>query len=385
MIEQRTTQQINDVIIAQLEASLNQTIPLLPKSFLRVLAKALAGVFVLLYKYAGFIYLQQFVATAFFGDTTVNGTKVNPLVFWGRLRGVTDPVPATLAELDIAITVTAQGGSIPAGAQLVSSANGITYLIKTGVTLDSDTVTATVTATESGAIGNLSVNDSLSFANPLGNVLRETTVTAVNVTAADAESESAYRQRVIDQFQKQPQGGAYADYEKWAEEVAGIINAYPYTGDPGQVNVYTEATPISSNADGIPTAAQIQAVFDNIEIQRPAGAFVNSLPITRVGFDVKVLGIINVTDLAKVKADIETALAEYFKAAEPYIVGLSLPPRRDTITKTSVSAIVEDIVTAANGTFTGVQLDETGNDIGIDFYILGEGEKSKIVDVSYAA
>ena len=104
-----------------------------------------------------------------------------------------------------------------------------------------------------------------------------------------------------------------------------------------------------------------------------------------MGFDVKVLGIINVTDLAKVKADIETALAEYFKAAEPYIVGLSLPPRRDTITKTSVSAIVEDIVTAANGTFTGVQLDETGNDIGIDFYILGEGEKSKIVDVSYAA
>ena len=47
-----TTQEVGDNIIAQLEASLNQSIPLLPKAFVRVLAKALAGVFILLYKFS---------------------------------------------------------------------------------------------------------------------------------------------------------------------------------------------------------------------------------------------------------------------------------------------------------------------------------------------
>jgi hypothetical protein len=87
-----TTKEISESIIAQLEASLNQSIPLLPKSFLRVLAKTLAGVFVLLYKYAGFMFLQMFVQTASAKQTTVNGKTFTPLTQWGRLIGVGDPV-----------------------------------------------------------------------------------------------------------------------------------------------------------------------------------------------------------------------------------------------------------------------------------------------------
>ena len=48
-----STQEISDDIIAGLEGALAQSIPLLPKAFSRVLAKVLAAVFVLLYKYAG--------------------------------------------------------------------------------------------------------------------------------------------------------------------------------------------------------------------------------------------------------------------------------------------------------------------------------------------
>lgn len=77
-----TTKEISDNIIAQLEASLNQSIPLLPKSFLRVLSKALAGVFVLLYKYGGFMFLQVFVRTASAKETIINGNSVTPLIEW---------------------------------------------------------------------------------------------------------------------------------------------------------------------------------------------------------------------------------------------------------------------------------------------------------------
>jgi len=393
-----TTKEINDNIIAQLEASLNQTIPLLPKAFLRVLAKALAGVFILLYKYGGFIFLQIFVRTASGKDTTVNGVVVNPLKFWGRLIGIGDPTPATNAELLIDITVTNQTGTLPSGTQLVNSDNGVTYITIGAVALDAATVQATIRAVSdqaggggAGAIGNLDPGAIVTFANPLANVDRNAVVDSQVVTGADAETTEAYRQRIIDRFQKRPQGGAYADYEQWGEEAAGIINVYPYTGDPGQVNVYSEATVESSGSpDGIPTAAQLQAVLDLINFdsnglasRRNANAFVNSFPITRTGFDVTVTGISGVDDLAQVQTDVTAAVTEYFLSVEPFIAGLSVPPRNDQLTRTRVSAIVEDIVTAAGGTFTSAIFNTTGTPGSLSAYVLGEGEKAKASNVVF--
>ena len=141
-----TTKDISDNIIAQLEASLNQSIPLLPKAFLRVLAKALGGVFILLYKYAGFMFLQMFVQTASISETTINGKTVSPLTQWGRLIGIGDPVAATNAELLIDITVDNQTGTLPSGSQLVNSANGVTYITIGTINLNASTVQVTIRA-----------------------------------------------------------------------------------------------------------------------------------------------------------------------------------------------------------------------------------------------
>jgi uncharacterized phage protein gp47/JayE len=386
-----TTQQINDNIIAQLETSLNQSVPLLPRSFLRVLAKALSGVFILLYKYAGFSFLQQFVQTASASPTVVNGATVRPLVEWGRLVGVADPVPATAAELVVNISVEDLGGVLPSGTQLLNAANGVTYITIGAVALGSFTVQATIRAASDqagggglGALGNLAPGDEVSFANPLSNVGSTATVSAQTVTAANAESTDAYRQRVIDRFQKKPQGGAYADYEQWGEEVAGILNVYPYTSEcPGQVDLYVEATEASSaSADGIPTPAQLQAVLESVEFdraglatRRPANALANAFPIERVGFDVRVPGLL-VEDLAQVREDIEFALVAYFKSREPFIPGLSVPPRRDRVTRSGLGGVVDDIVSANSGIFSGVTLESGG--VVVDVYSLGVGEKAKL-------
>jgi len=395
-----TTAEIDANIISQLEASLSQTIPLLPKAFLRVLARVLAGVFIILYKYGGFIFLQMFVASASNSPTEVNGEIITPLQLWGDLIGIGLPTPATQAELVIDITVTNQVGTLPTNSQLVGAKNGVTYITLGAVTLDAAVKQATVRAVSdqsggggAGVIGNLDPGDEMSFANPLANVARTAVVDSQTVTGADGESTDAYRQRVIDRFQKLPQGGAYADYELWAEEVAGIINAYPYTSsNPGEVDVYSEATVASSgDPDGIPTAAQLQAVLDSIELdenglptRRPANAYVNSLPITRTGFNSDVSGISGVSDLATVQADITTAIEDYFLNAEPFITGLTILPRRDRLTQSAVIGIVEDIVTAANGTFTTVVFSEDGVGTPLTLYSLGEGEKSKSVTVSFS-
>jgi uncharacterized phage protein gp47/JayE len=384
-----TTKEISDNIIAQLEASLNQTIPLLPKSFLRVLSKAIAGVFVLLYKYGGFMFLQIFVQTASAVDTVVNGIVVNPLTFWGRLIGVGDPTPATSAELLVDITVENQVGSLPAGSQLVGAINGVTYITKAAVLLNAATVQATILAVSdqaggngSGEIGNLDPGAIVSFANPLANVARDTVVDSQVVTGANGESTEAYRQRIIDRFQKRPQGGALADYEIWGEEVAGIANIYPYTSDdPGQVDVYVES---ATETDGIPTTAQLEAVLDSINFddaglasRRPANALANTLPITRVGFDVTVSGL-SVDNLATVQATIETAVTEFFLDAAPFIDGLTIPPRLDRITRSALIGLIEDIVTADNGTFTTVFFNLTTISGSIELYILQQGEKAKL-------
>jgi len=364
---------------------------------MRVLAKALAGVFILLYKYGAFMFLQMFVSSASAVQTTVNGKTLTPLIEWGRLIGVGDPVPATSAELLIDITVDVQTGVLPSGSQLINSDNGVTYLTVAAVALTSPTVQATILAVSdqaggngAGVIGNLEAGAVVSFANPLANVSRNAPVVSQVVTGANAESTAAYRQRIIDRFQKKPQGGAYADYEQWGEEVSGILNVYPYTSDcPGQVDVYVEATEASSGSpDGIPTNAQLEAVLASIELdenglasRRPATALANAFPISRVGFDVRVTGLL-VDNLAQVQTDISTAVEEYFLSREPFIVGLSIAPRRDRVTASAVGGVVDDIVSAAGGIFSAATV--SLNTIGLDVYSLGIGEKAKADSVIFA-
>ena len=387
-----TVAEINDNIISQLQASLNQTIPLLPRSFSRVLAKALAGVFVIVYKYVGFAALQQFVQTATADQTQFNGITVQPLVFWGRLIGVGEPTAATRAELVTRVTVTGAGGTIDAGTALLGSDNGITYTVVSATLASAPTTDVTIRANGdqsggngAGAVGNLSAGAVVSFANAPAFAGTDTVVQRQSVTGANAELTEDYRRRVVLRFQRRPQGGALADYQTWGLETPGIINIYPYTGDPsGEVNVYSEA---AGTVDGIPTQAQLDAVLASINLdqngratRRPAGVRVNSLAITRAVFDVNIVGL-TVDNQATVRASITTALTQYLLAREPFITGLSVLPRRDRITATAITAVVEDIVTAAGGTFTSVALTRSGS--AVVSFTLGEGQKSRAGNVTF--
>lgn len=390
-----TTKEINNNIIAQLEANLNQTIPLLPKSFLRVLAKVLSGVFVLLYKYGGFMFLQIFVKTAINSDTIVNGQVVNPLIEWGRLIGVGDPIPASNAELLINVSVTNQTGFLPSNSQLTNSNNGVTYLTLGSVSLNASIVQVSIKAASDqsggnggGVTGNLNIGDIVSFANPLPNVNKDAVVVSQLITGSDGETTDSYRQRILDRFQKRPQGGAYADYELWGEEVAGVANIYPYTGLPGEVDIYVEATVASSgSADGFPTQAQLDAVKNSIEFdkngiasRRPANAFVNVLSITRKSFQVQILNL-QVDDAGAVQSQIESAVEEYFLNSEPFIPGVSVFPRKDRLSSAELAAVVSNIVSGSGGVFTNVNIYDGLN--LIDIYTLGIGEKAKVTLIEF--
>jgi hypothetical protein len=392
-----TTKSIADILIASFEANYGQQVPVLKKAFLRVTSKVLAGLYIILYKYAGFLGLQMFVDTMSSKPTVINGRTLIPLVVFGRQIGVSDPALPVPAQLEIEITVTNQTGSLLSGSQLLGSTNGVTYITQGETVLNAATVTANVVAVDdqsggngAGEIGNLEIGDTVSFISPLANVQQATTVTSQILLGVDGEDlDTEYRARVKDKLQKPPQGGAYADYVIWGLEPNGIVNIYPYTGNPGEVDVYSEATVASSGSpDGIPTDAQLLEVYNAIQLnqnglatRRPASSFVNVYPISRLEFSVNVVNLSNVTDVFLVENEIELALTQYFLDREPYIPGLSIPPRKDLITLAAVGGIVDNVVSAFNGTFSNIELLLSNSPISS--YALGEGVKAKLGTVNF--
>ncbi|MEO7037292.1 MAG: baseplate J/gp47 family protein [Polyangiaceae bacterium] len=387
-----STQQLSDNMIAQISAQLGQSVPFLPKAFINVLAKVWAGTFLILFKYAGFIWLQLFVAYASNEPTTINGKLIQPLTEWGRLIGVGDSFEATQAQHTITVTVTAQVGSLASGTALLFPATGVIYETVAAVALSAVTVTVTVRAVSdqsggdgSGSIGNLQPADVLEFANPPPNVVSKAPVLAQVVTGADDEDVEVYRARIISRFQSKPQGGARSDYRAWGDEAPGIINVYPYPGFPGEIDVYCEADVVSSGSpDGIPTSAQLAAALATIEkidpvtgiaTRRPMNAAVNTLPIFRTGFAVLVSSL-DGFDPSVAQPAIQAGVDEHLRSLEPYIFGLSVLPRKDRVTQANVAAVVDGIVSAQGGTVASVALIENGSPI--TSRDLRPGEKAKL-------
>lgn len=385
-----TIEDIKDLIIQDLTAQLNQTIKLLPKAFIRVLASVLAAIYIQLYKYGGFIFLQIFVSTASFSETTIFGNTLIPLVEWGRLFGIGDPTPATQAVLTIEVTVEVPG-TLPSGTQFISSLNNIIYITIAAFAITSPTHQIQVTAATAGIAGNLSASDILQTVNPLAAIARDVTVISLDTTAVDAESEVAYRSRVLGVKQSPPQGGAFSDYRIWSVEVASIIKAYPYSGDPANVLVYCEANKTDFPPDGIPSSAKLLEVAASIDqadrrpvtaIIDPAddGSYTNIRAITRRTFDVDVNSLV-VSNPSQIQDDIEEALTNYFFDREPFIDGLTVPPRKDKITASNVNSIIDDIVTANNGSFSSSSV-ETGA-VPVSEYILAQGETAKLGNLTF--
>ena len=384
-----TTREIKDNIVAQISASIGQNRPGLPKAFTNVLARALSGLYVILYKLGGFVFLQMFVRTASDKPVTFNGQTVTPLREWGRLVGIPDPTEAEQAELQVTVTVISKSAAniLPTGSQLIGAGNGVTYVTVGAVVLNLDTVQVPVRAVGdqqggdgSGTIGNLSDGSVLSFANPLPFVTREVVVDTTLVTGADEESTEDYRNRVFSRFQQRPQGGAPADYKQWGEEAAGVRTVYPYTGIiAGQVDLYVES---ATETDGIPTTAQLQAVLAAVTVdenglasRRPIGALPNTYPITRTAFEVSIEGLSVPGDLGAARDQIDAAVEAYFLEREPFIVGLNVGSRTDRVTATGVGGVVQTIVDANQGFFTDFVLSLGGTPVTV--YVLSEGEKAK--------
>jgi len=370
--------EIDANIIAQLQISLGQQIPIFPKSFIRVLARVLAGVFVILNKYADYICLQLFVATASMAETEILGNRISPLKEWGRMIGAGDPYAATAASATVRVLVIAAGGDpIPAGTQLVNPLTQLIYITKTTLFLGvPGAYTLNVDCTTLGTIGAVAVGAKLSFLTPPVQVYSETDVTVSLGAGTDAETEGAYRKRITDYFQRRPQGGAAADYYLWGMTVAGVRNIYPYTGAvPGTVDVYVEGT----GEDRYPSINALAGVSMAVgsTLRKPINAQPIIKPITIQDFTVSV----SLTEDG-LRPEITDAIENYFLDREPFLEGVSSGIRRDRVYVNSLSGIVQDICDLYGASFGRVVMRRNGSSTAV--YALAEGELVRCLAVSYA-
>ena len=388
--ENKTIEQVNNLIISGIEAELNTKFRLLPKSFIRVLAKVLSAVFITLYKQQAWIFLQMFVDTASFDEVEILGRKIRPLVMWGNLVGIGDPEGATQWQGKIKVEVASVNTYLDQGTQFVDPATGLIYITNETVLLKNPFEEIAVKCAESGIAGNIEVDDELNVASPYFNIGKKAVVSEVTDKAVDEESESSYRSRVKSRWQVQPQGGALYDYRKWASDVAGVLQTYIYKDDDSAAGVLIYV--VSDDESRIATPGMLKEVgeacsYDPVtgEGRKPVTAVLDPANDGSYG-NVRACSISSFTvyvddfegnEIDSFKSSCKTNFGSYFLEREPFVRGLSVDNNRaDRISSVNLTSIANDIAEGVNGYFEKIRLEKNGEII--TDYTLGKGELAKL-------
>ena len=395
-----TTQETIDQFLANLEASLGQSSPINDKAFLRVVSVAEGIVFTSLYKYAAYKVKQTLAITAFGVGLDIIGAE------YGVIRKAAEATVLTATLPGTNTTV------IPQTIDFIGDANGIRYFLDSSETIGAPTpgvAELTMTAEDVGVVGNLQVGDTLSIGTQVAGAETVATVAiitgqtvAILNTGAEEETDDAYRIRVLDEIRGTFGGGNLADYRKWAQEVAGVARAYPYSGLPVLIlaesappdrTVYIEAD-TTIDPDGIAPQSLLDEVRDTITTdpvtglaRQPAGLTDETLyveSITRTSFFVQITGLnINADIEATAKSEISTALTNYFVTIKPFVDGIdSAFDRNDLITDLTLSNVVQDVLSANGGSALDVAFGVIV-DVFIDEYRLNAGELAKFGGITY--
>ena len=390
----KTIEEVQQLLIRSFGHKFNTQLRILPKSFIKILCKVFAGVFIVVYKLVGWYFLQMFPETADWKEVTILGVRLRPLVKLGVLFGVGEPLAGVQWRGIITIDVLTQGSVLYSGTQLKSNVTGKLYIVEETKTLLQQKETVSVVCTEIGTAGNLEQNDTLNFVNPYGFIKTEAVVSDVARVGLDNELESSYRNRVINRFRLQPQGGALADYRIWASEVPGVLNVYPYNDkeQPGGVLLYVSG--ISDvYADRIPDKGLLKKVGEACTYdpetgratRKPLtamldpkndGSYSNVKPVSVAVFDVVITGVSGIApaDFAQV---VKPSLQNYFLDRDLYIRGLSDDNNRtNVISKNHVITVVNQIAVSVKAIFETAEIRKDGKVAPL--YTLDNGELARL-------
>lgn len=281
-------------LITRVEGDLKsglQIITVLRRSFIAVIARAMAGLAHMLFGFLKFIEKQAFP------DTAEDEYLERWAGIWGVLRKA-----ATYEKFTA--TVTGTDGTVIPATRVYRRSDGVEYTVDADQTIVGGTATIALTAVEAGKAGRVNMSDQVAILSPIAGLDPNATVLAIVIEAEDLESTESLRERLIDRIQNPPAGGAALDYIAWARSIAGVTRAWvgPQALGPGTVVVYI----VTDDNDPItPSPAKIDEVADYIETVRPVTANVTVVAPVLLSID---LTIAIKPNTAAVQTAIETEL-----------------------------------------------------------------------------
>ena len=296
------------------------------------------------------------------------------------------------------------GTIIPACTDFIGDSNGVRYFSDSSETIAGGIATITATAEDVGVVGNLNVSDTLTIGTQIAGAENTATVTVIDTTGAEEETEDSWRERILFAKRATAGGNNTTDYKIWAEAVAGVETAFPFSGRffgfggdefPGDRVVYIEAT-TAIDPDGIAPGSLLDEVREAIEqdpatsLARPvlglSGFALDILSITRRPFYIEIVNLQVDSDIeTQIKADISTALTTYFLGLSPFVDGIDLvQERNDLITDVSLSSIIQNVLTDSGGSADEVNFGIVPSVFTTVSYRLDPGELAKLGSVVYA-
>jgi len=368
-----TIEQIKDRIISDVEGKINQTIPALPLSFVKVLASALSGMVYLLYQAILWVYGQIFPESADFFNLVLLGKIVGVEVVLAVQAVILCDIPGTGAQVD--------------KGTLFISTNNITYRVTVatpivlGVAED-----VPLLALTSGDIGNLANGEILNIVETDLNLTGTAEVVGTQTTGADQESDESFSARVSLRYRIRYITGSPGAYALNGLEAPNFIWVGPYADIdlPGTVNLYGR---VDNQTDGIPTAPQLVELknyssFDTEtgkEYRRPISDTINTLAIFIREFDLEIF-ISNGNP--ELNAKIENTVKTYITTLEPYIIGIS-DFVKNILTNTDIAGIGDAVAVFGNAKVISIVITDVLTGLTETNYTFWGGEFGKFRNVTF--
>lgn len=209
-----TLQVIIDRIISDIKNRISGAATFLRRSVFYVFAKVYGASIHLLYEFIEYWKDQIFATTA---DTKY-------LEQLGSEVGVTRNIGVKATGSGQATGT--NGTAIPAGSEL-QSATGNVYETSAAATIAGGIATLSFIANDYGSDWNEAAGVELTFVSPISGVQTVVTVDSSGITGGvDSETDTAYRNRVLERKRQPPHGGADFDYVAWAKQVSGVTRAW---------------------------------------------------------------------------------------------------------------------------------------------------------------
>lgn len=384
MITIPTLSELYTSVKSDLEAELTISIPLVGKSFIRALAAVQAGKLYLLYLSLGLVQKNIFPDTA---DPAAQGGTLDR---FGQVKLNRARFSAVAGQYKVQATGTT-GATIPAETTWKSDDDsdnpGFIFVLDNEYTLDG-TNQFIIRALTAGNDSALTVGNTLSLTSPVALVDTQVSILSVEIEAQAAETIAEYREKIVEAFRLEAQGGSPADYRLWAAEVQGVAEVYPYatSAAPFETTLYVEATEgDSTDGKGTPTTTILEGVESAIEdpttlrpARKPIGAWVNYEPVTVLDIDITIDSYGDYT--AEKAAAILTGLTNLIDSIRPFIGGIDVVADKNDILDTNL--IIAKILEAVPGSDFGTITLEV-NTVGVGTYTFTNGEIPYLASVSY--